>query len=95
MNSALRNIVAACDEMNGYPTGRILTQPPERGRSPPAARRSVEVMCRIPESLGPLRTGTVRAPAVAASRYALGRQKGKIFIAIHANNRQLFRYVGA
>jgi len=29
--------------------GRILTIPPERGRSPPAARRSVEVVWSIPE----------------------------------------------
>src|SRR5437773_6338751 len=31
--------------------GRILTLPPERGRSPPAARLSVEGVWRIPESL--------------------------------------------
>src|SRR5438876_1666819 len=31
--------------------GRILTQPLERGRSPPAARRSVEGFWTIPESL--------------------------------------------
>src|SRR5437762_13007528 len=30
---------------------RTLTQPPERGRSPPAARRSVEGFWTIPESL--------------------------------------------
>src|SRR6185503_14282657 len=62
---------------------RILSLPPERGRSPPAARRSVEVVWGIPEPFhqlcccGPgLRRaevasshagGTVRGPAVAVS----------------------------
>src|SRR6266516_4543371 len=35
----------------GDDEGRILTLPPERGRSPPAARRSVEEVCSIPEPL--------------------------------------------
>src|SRR5438034_8317526 len=34
-----------------HKSGRILTQPPERGRSPPAARRSVEGCWTIPGSL--------------------------------------------
>src|SRR5580765_5077654 len=33
------------------PRGRVLTLPPERGRSPPAARRSVEVFWSLPETL--------------------------------------------
>jgi len=59
---------------------RLLTLPPERGRSPPAARHSVEVVWSIPEpfhqpsccgpGLPPRRSGfshaggTVRGPAV-------------------------------
>jgi len=34
--------------------GRSLTLPPERGRSPPAARRSVELVWSIPEPFHPL-----------------------------------------
>src|SRR5205823_7661542 len=62
--------------------GRILTLPPERGRSPPAARLSVEVVWRIPESLHRLKGCGPGRSAVRRWWYqaiqSLGRRKKEV-----------------
>jgi len=69
--SGLKAALLRTDNLGMHRSGTgALTPPPERGRSPPAARLLVEEIWRIPESSPekPLRTGTVRGPARRCAR---------------------------